>query len=239
MILSAILLALTADVEVLSVVPTKAEVLTDESFSFTVRVRNHGPDAAEGVKVLAGTNAAALLRALEAPPEWTCDAAGPRFGYSLACTTPTLAAGAEAELTMHLAAPQPSAMTYRVGASVSTKSGDPKRDGNRREANLALRVAAANAALSIAPHEITDSERVTFDVRNGGPHAAQDVLVVLDNASLASGKGWTCAPSPTGVACTRRDLPAGDSAAISARGSDAKKIRGSVRAEKNYSGVRQ
>lgn len=238
MILPAILLALTADVEVLSVVPSKREVFNDESFAYTVRVRNHGPDAAEGVKVTAGTNASSLLRALDAPPEWTCDAKGPRFGYSLSCTTPTLAAGAEAELTMSLAAPQPNAMTYRVGASVSTKSTDPKRDGNRREVNLALRVAPSNAELSIAPRAARDAERVTFDVRNGGPDAAREVMVVLENASLASGDGWKCAPSATGVACTRAQLRPKQSSSISARGPDAARITARVRAEKNYSGQR-
>ena len=238
MILPILLLALTADVEVLSVVPTKTEVQTDESYSFTVRVRNHGPDAAEGTKVTMGTNAISLLRRIEAPPEWTCDAPGPRFGYTLACTTPALAAGAEAELKMTLAAPQPRAVTYRAGANATTKSTDPKRDGNRREVNLALLVAKSNAELTLTPRAATDKERVTFDLRNEGPDDARDVLVVLENAAMASGKGWTCAPSATAVVCTQPLLRAKTAASISARGADSAKITANARAEKNYSGKR-
>ena len=236
MILAAILLAITADVEVLSVAPSQTEVQTDESYSFTVRVRNHGPDAAESVKVTAGANTASLLRKIDAPPEWTCDAPGPRFGYTLVCTTPSLAAGAEAELTMSLAAPQPRAMTYRVGANVSAKSPDPKREGNRREVNLALTVAKSNAELTIERR--AESKDAVFDVRNLGPDSARDVIVVIENAALASGKGWKCAPSATAVVCTQPLMRAKMASALSVRGADAAKITAKVRAEKNYSGKR-
>ena len=234
MILAALILALTADLEVLSVTPSKPEVQTDETFSFVVRVRNHGPDAAESVKVYSGTNASSLLRTIAAPPEWTCDPQGPRFGYGFACTTPSLPAGAEAELKVTLAAPQPHAVTYRVGAAISAKSTDPKRPGNRLDENLPLRVRQGNAELSMTARPAQDAERITFDARNDGPDDARDVMIVLEGASLASGNGWKCAPSATGVACTRATFGAKTTSAISARGKSAAKIDARIRAEQNY-----
>lgn len=234
MILATVLLALTADLEIFSVTPAKTEVFTDETFAFSVGVRNNGPATAENVKVNVGTNASSLLRAIVAPPGWTCDAQGPRFGYGFVCTTPSLDAASEAELKVTLAAPQPSAMTYRVGASVSAGSEDPQRPNNRREANLALLVSRTNAELVMAARPAQSAEKVTFDVRNEGPDDARDVLAVVEGASKVSGKGWKCVPSTTGVVCTRPALKARTTATLDARGADGTKISARVRAEQNH-----
>lgn len=234
MILPVLLLAVTADLEVFSVIPAKTEVYTDETFAFSVRVRNNGPETAGNVKVNVGTNASSLLRTIVAPPAWTCDAQGPRFGYGFVCTTPTLGAGSEAELKVTLGAPQPSAMTYRVGASVSSKSADPQRTNNRLEANLALLVSRSNAELAMTARPAESSEKVTFDVRNEGPGDAREVLAVVEGASKVSGKGWKCVPAGTGVACTRPALKAGTTATLDARGADVAKISARVRAEQNH-----
>lgn len=233
MTLAALLLALTADLEVLSVTPSDTEVFTDQTFTVTVRVRNHGPEAAEEVKVLAATNINGLLWKIEGPPGWTCDAPGARFGYGFTCTAPRVAPESEAVFTATLAAPQPTATTYRVGAAVSAKSSDPKREGNRREVNMTLRSAAVTADLSVAARPTRDSERVTFDVRNAGPQHANEVLVVLEGAALGSGDGWKCEPSAAGVVCTRARLEAGTASAISARGAAVEKMSARVRAENN------
>ena len=234
MILASVLLALTADLEVFSVTPAKTEVFTDETFAFSVGVRNNGPETAGNVKVNVGTNASSLLQTIVAPPAWTCDAQGPRFGYGFVCTTPSLKPGSEAELKVTLGAPQPSAMTYRVGASVSSNSADPVQTNNRREANLALLVSKTNAELLMTARPAESAEKVTFDVRNEGPDDAREVLAVVEGASKVSGKGWKCVPARTGVVCTRPALKAGTVAPLDARGADAAKISARVRAEQNH-----
>lgn len=234
MILPVLLLAVTADLEIVTVSPGKTEVRTDETYSFSVRVRNNGPEAAANVKVNVGTNASSLLQTVAAPPAWTCDAHGPRFGYGFVCTTPALDAGSEAELQVTLGAPQPSAMTYRVGASVSSKSEDPQHTNNRREANLTLRVSNTNAELVMAARPSESAEMVTFDVRNDGPDDAREVLAVVEGASKVSGKGWKCVPTGTGVACARPVLKAGTATTLDARGADVAKISARVRAEQNH-----
>jgi Domain of unknown function DUF11 len=212
--------------EILSVIPSQQSVHTDETFTFTIRVRNAGPDAAGDVKLRAGANAEALVRSIEGPPEWTCDAAGPRFTSVTTCTAPSLAAGAEAAFTVTLAAPQPSAMTYRVGAALSAKGVSAKR----LEANMILIPADVNAELSMSAKKL-DEERAAFEVHNAGPDEAKDVLVVITGAALASGDGWTCEPAAHGVVCTRATLPAKTASMLEARGAASAKMNARVRAE--------
>lgn len=220
MILAAALL------EIISVLPAKRFVHTDETFTFTIRVRNAGSDAANAVKLRAGANAEALLRSIAGPPEWTCDAAGPRFTSVTVCTTPTMAAGAEGAFTVTLAAPQPSAMTYRVGAALSAKG----VNGHRLESNMILIPSDVNAELSMSARKL-DEERAVFDVRNAGPDEAKDVLVVIMGAALAGGDGWTCEPAAHGVVCTRPALAKGATATLEARGAASAKMEARVRAE--------
>lgn len=219
---------LAALLEILSVLPANRAVNTDETFTFTVRVRNAGPDAANEVKLRAGANADALLHSIEGPPEWKCDAPGPRFASAVTCTTPTLAPDAQAEFKVTLAAPQPSAMTYRIGAAISAKGIRTKL----LEANLDLVPSEANAELSMSARKL-DEERAAFDVRNDGPHEASGVLVVIANAALASGDGWTCAPTTHGVACSRATLAAGTTSTLEARGTASAVMEARVRAEQN------
>lgn len=220
MILAAALL------EILSILPAKETVRTDETFTFTVRVRNAGPDAAEGVKLRAGANATGLILGITGPPEWTCDAAGPRFATVTTCTTAAMPAHGEAAFTVTMTAPQPSAMTYRVGASVTAKGVTAKK----LETNLVLVPSDAQAELSMSARKL-DEERATFEVRNDGPEDAREVLVVIAGAALAGGDGWKCEPAAHGVVCTRPALAAGTAASLEARGTSTARMEAQVRAE--------
>lgn len=218
---------LAALLEILSVLPEKKFVNTDETFTFAVRVRNPGPEAGNDVKLRAGANAEALIRSIEGPPEWTCDAAGPRFDSATTCTTPSMAAGTDAVFKVTLAAPQPSAMTYRVGAALSAKGMKTRLF----EANLILIPSDVNAELSMSARRL-DEERAAFDVKNDGPDEAKDMLVVITGAALASGDGWTCTPAAHGVVCTRAALAAGTASTLEARGTSSAAMEARVRAEK-------
>lgn len=212
----------TADLEVLSVVPSQPSVFTDQTFQFTVRVRNLGPAAAENVSVAAGANALALLRGVTAPAGWTCDAFAPRFGYAATCTAPTLAAGAEAELTLRLTAPQHSAMTYRVSALAAASTSDPVELNNGRQTNVALRTSETHAELALTA-KAEPNGRARFAVVNNGPHDAREVLVVVGQGLpegptiSASGPGWKCAAPGKSVACTRATLASSATAGIVAK----------------------
>jgi hypothetical protein len=214
--------------EILSVLPAKETVRTDETFTFAVRLRNAGPDAAQEVKLRAGSNASALIHAIEGPPDWKCDQSGPRFTSVTICSTATMPALAEVEFRVTAAAPQPSAVTFRVGAAVSAK-GIPSK---RLEANLNLIGADSRSELSTSARKI-DDERAAFDVRNDGPDDAKEVVVVIANAALASAEDWTCAPTGHGVVCRRATMKAGTASTFEARGKSSAAMEAQVRAELN------
>jgi hypothetical protein len=213
-ILPALVLALATDLRILSVKPSMEVVHTDETFSFTVDVRNEGPDAAPDVSVKAGANALSLLLGVDAPKGWTCDLPSPHFGYVVTCTTPSLAAKETAQFTVHLAASQPFAMTYRIGAAVGTKT---------LEKNLSLVSAKTHAELSMTSRDLD------FDIRNDGPADAQSLTAIFTGAKDATGKGWQCKANSESVICTRDALKVGETTSVTVHGDG--KIDARVRAE--------
>ncbi len=204
-------LLLLADLQIASITPVKDVVTPDETFRVSVRVRNRGPEPAKDVKVTVGVNALSFMNSLEAPGGWTCEQ-GPIFAYALACTAPSLAPDAEVELTMTLASPQHSAMTYRVGGRVESSSEDGTVGNDTLQMGIPIHGTDANAELSLTA--TTEANRVKVEVRNAGPHDAREVMVVLSAAGhlplQASGRGWTC----DGALCTRPALKAGTTATL-------------------------
>lgn len=222
MIVPVLILALATDLHVLRVKPSMEVVHTDESFSFTVEVRNEGPDAAPDVSVKAGTNALSLYTSVEAPKGWTCDLPSPHFGYVVTCTTPSLAPKEEAKFTINLAASQPFAMTYRIGAAVASK-GETNAGNNLLEYNMSLVSAKTRAELSMTSRDLD------FDIRNDGPGDAHALTAIFMGAKKAKGEGWQCKPNTESVICTREELKAGATTSITVP--DKTKIEARVRAE--------
>jgi len=240
-ILAALLLAATADLSVPEVTPSKTAVLYDETFSFTARVLNSGPDAAEHVRVTLGGNGTTFLMGVTAPAGWTCEPP-PRFATALACTAASLAANAEARFTLTLTAPQPTASTYRVGASITSDSTDPRRTNNAYEQELALVAPPRTASLQVTAIPANNLVvpggliRLRYDVRNAGPDDARDVMVLLTSEIpfTAVGAGWSC----TGAVCTRAELRAGTTESIEVRATplseDTVDFTATVRAEQLF-----
>jgi hypothetical protein len=224
LILPVLLLALTADLDVLSVTPEKSPVLSEETFAYTVRVRNHGPDAAEQATIVAGVNARGVLMKVIAPAGWTCDQDLPKFGYAVNCTTASFAPDSEVEVTLTLTAPNPLATPYRLGgAARTTGSTDPDGSNDLRQTVQIYHPSATRAEL------VMTARGTTFDIRNDGPDDASDIMVIFTGTGIAaSGDGWTCGLPAASVVCTRAVLPAGTSASITTRGA----VEGRVRAEK-------
>ena len=228
MTLAAILLL--ADLRIASVIPSKPTLTTDETFSVAVKVRNARDEEAKDVKVTIGVNALSYLKSISAPQGWTCES-GSTFGYGLSCTTPSFAGKAEAELTMTLASPQHSAMTYRVGGLIQSATEDGSGPDARAEQGIGIEATESNAELSITA--TTEANQVNVEVKNAGPKDAKDVTVVISEAKKlelkASGSGWKCRD---GV-CTRPALKAGMTASLKVAAVPQASLSLRVRAEKN------
>ncbi len=230
--------AQSADLEITSVVPGKTAVFTDETFQFTVRVRNHGPNAARLVSVAAGANALGLFRGITKPAGWTCDDSRPRFDYALVCSTATLEANATAEFVVTLGASQHTAMTYRVSARAATTTPDPVERNNRRETALQLQTSETHAQLELTAVDDTKG-RARLEILNHGPDDARELTVIAGGAPLgASGSGWQCSAPGDSVACTRPALAAGETAVLTLRpkspATPTVVVLSRVRAEKIY-----
>jgi len=223
-------LLLLADLEVTSVAPAKDVLITDELFRVAVRVRNHGPAEAKDVKVKVGVNTLTFMNDLSAPKGWTCEQ-GPQFGYALSCTTPSLAAEAEAELNVTFATPQHSAMPYRIGGRVESATEDKVATNDVKETVVSVVSSKTNAELSLTAR--AEVNQVKVEVSNAGPDDARDVMVVLNEANhlalAASGKGWKCG----GGLCTLPLLRAGTSATLNVQAAGEKAtISARVRADR-------
>jgi Domain of unknown function DUF11 len=223
-------LLLLADLQIASVKPVKPALTTDETFTVAVKVHNSGPEAAKDVKVTLGVNALSYLKSAAGPKGWTCEQ-GPVFGYALVCTAPSLASEADAELTLTLASPQHSAMTYRVGGRVQSATEDGTAADDRKEQAMIIEATKANAELSLTAN--VEANQINVEVKNAGPHDAKDVMVVLSEAKKldfkASGHGWKC----NGAVCTRPLLKAGTSASLKVASVAKATLSMRVRAEKN------
>ncbi len=202
MIVTALLLL--ANIEITSVTPSKDVLMTDEPFHVAVHVKN-GATETKDVKVKLGVNTLSFMNELVAPKGWTCER-GARFGYAVSCTTPSLAANAEGDFTLTMAAPQHSAMPYRVGARV--ESGDAS---DVKEKVLSIVSSKTHAELALTTS--VAAKQVKVEIKNAGPDDARDVMVVVESSGLAftaSGDGWKCKDA----ICTRALLRAGTSASF-------------------------
>lgn len=244
--IAALVLAAAVDMGVVAVAPSKAEVRYDETYRLTVRVRNFGTAAAPNAFVIIGGNSPGVIVGIDTPAGWTCQSPGRE---SIQCRTPSMAAGAEAEMAVTLTAPQPTPIAYRVGAQTGA-DGDDTPANNYTDVSIALldpgRHADLVLTMQLERNPVREGEeiRAAVDVRNEGPDDAHDVLVAFAQdidphvTLLVSGAGWSCAPAGSNVLCRRAELRAGASAPLVLRATAPRRevtvrLSARVRAEAN------
>ncbi len=121
--------------------------------AFTAQVRNAGPDAASAVGVALVFDGLVAPQVL-APNGWTCAAAVQDTQdntTSVSCSTPAMAANAQAGFTALLSAgPALSGRTLRMAAAAASQTRDPIAGNNRAAARVAVLPAAGPAVGRIA-----------------------------------------------------------------------------------------
>lgn len=223
------LLAQTADLRIVSMLPSGEPAMTGERFAVTVRWRNEGPDPASFIHVLVtGTPKPHYVLSV-ATSGWPCypDAEGATF----LCQHATLGAGAEADLVLQLITP-PAPGTFTIATQISAVEADPNPANNSVTLTYPLQAAPA-ADLAVSPtsqlYRTEPGTPVTFPihVRNAGPNAIANLFAVITvpvttdlPSYTASGSGWSCAHPPYGahaLVCTRTGLEAGQDVPIDVR----------------------
>jgi hypothetical protein len=212
----------TADLRILSIFPTKTELLTGERFTATMRWRNDGPDAAGDVVATLSGGTGAFVVTAAGTSHWPCE---PDLrGESFTCRG-IIPAGGEAEMVVTmLAPPVANGGNFTLTGTIASSAADPAPANNTMLRTLQLTTAPRHADLALAPSEQTQHAAagsvftMPLLVSNAGPDDAHDVIVSLSfvPGSLipitVTGDGWSChnaTHSPQLVACSRSNLAAG------------------------------
>lgn len=191
--------------------------LAGQRASFTVTVRNLGPDAAENVTVN-GFFDTPWIRSFQAP-DWDCT-----FDTQYSCTRKSMPLGAS-QIVMVGNLPNES-RGGAVTASVSTTSLDPSPINNTSQVRYTTSVAPTSADLSLTAQAqqtvpIGSKAIVGLTVTNHGPDAASDVLVKVDVFPRGTAEdltsppaGWSCQFPASHAICSLPQLAAGQSSTV-------------------------
>lgn len=195
-----------------------------ETVRYTATVRNAGPGAASPAAFAFVFSAELSPSLATLPAGWSCDAAEVTAGTTrMACTTSSLAVGAEASFAIEAIVPASAAgTTLGLGVSANSSVLDPANGDNTAAVSVAvaalpqtradLSVKLLGAALPLRRGTIAT---LLVPVRNAGPDQAEQVTVRLTSnvearyAAVAAPSGWSCTrvqDTPEGAAadCNRR-----------------------------------
>lgn len=205
-------------------------------FSYLIKVRNLGPGAATGIRVV---NSPSLNLAVlgSSSPGWTC----PLIGSPECTLTGALQPGAEALLTLNVRADQAasvsnSATVFAIEVDANTANNTAQEstrvvgDGGLSLADLRLSVDGPASARA------GDSVDLVANILNVGPAAASNVLLRARGGadfSLQSGAGdgFSCLPTSGGLDCRVASLAEGATVQLNVRGILGANASGSVQAQ--------
>jgi uncharacterized repeat protein (TIGR01451 family) len=196
----------SADQEVVSVVDSPDPVTPGATLTYTITLRNNGPDPATNGGFNVSLPGQLTYQNTVAPAGFTCSA----LGSNVSCTAPSFAAGSTVVFTM-TATVASSLISFPDGTfsatfSPSGTTADPTPGNNSKTATTTYNTPQINMALSVtdAPDPVAPDGNITYTVNvgNSGPDAAQNATFnTFNNGSLQ----FQSATVPAGWNCT---LPA-------------------------------
>ena len=193
-------------------------VLTGGRLTYSITVRNNGPNAAEGV-VVTNDLPAGVSFVSAVPSQGTCAQAA----LTVTCTLGGLASSATATVTLTVDVTAASGTTLSNTASVSATTQDPAPNNNSQVVTTQVTDARADlsVAVTVSPNEPSVGETLTYTitVRNLGPDSDPAVTldVVLpqlaDLGSAVASQG-TCSGTSGGLGCRLGTMPSGAQATV-------------------------
>ena len=194
------------------------------TLTYSINVGNAGPNAAVAVTMSDPLPSQTTFQSVAPLAGWSCTTPPVGTTGTVSCTTSSLASGAPASFTIVVqVTPATSDGTTISNTATVSSSGtsDPTSTNNTATATTTVTV-TTSADLSItktdAPDPVTAGAALTYTltVSNAGPSTAAAPISVTDSLPPgvtfqgASGAGWTCSGTNTGVTCTRAStLPPG------------------------------
>lgn len=196
----------SADQEVVSVVDAPDPVAPGATLTYTINLRNNGPDPATNGGINVNLPAQVTYQNTVAPAGFSCSA----FGSNVSCTTPSFAAGSTVAFTMTVQVAS-SLISFPDGSFSanffpSGTTPDPNSGNNLKTATTSYDTPQINMGISVSdsPDPVTPDNNITYtvNINNSGPDAAQNATFnTFNNGSLQ----FQSATVPSGWNCT---LPA-------------------------------
>jgi len=220
--------AQSADQEVVSVTDSPDPVIPGNNLTYTITLRNNGPDPATDGGINVNLPAGVTYQSTATPPGFTCFV----LGSNMTCFTPSFAAGDQVVF----------AITVRVDSSLlnfpdgslsanffpSGTTPDPNNANNAKTETTTYDSPQIDMALSVtdSPDPVTPNGTITYTVTltNNGPDTATNALLnTFNNGSLRFQSvtvpaGWTCTAPAVGSApvftCSNPSLASGASSTL-------------------------
>jgi uncharacterized repeat protein (TIGR01451 family) len=201
--LAPVLFAQSADQEVVSVVDSPDPVTPGSTLSYTVTIRNNGPNPATNGGLNINLPGGVTHTTDSVPAGWTCFWAGSNG----TCNTPSFAAGTTEVITINVVVDASLAnfpdQSISANFSPSGTTPDPNNANNAKGATTLVDAPQADllvASATDSPDPVAPDGQVTYDVTvtNAGPDSASTVnfnVVPNSNLSFVSSTvpaGWNC-----------------------------------------------
>lgn len=202
--------AQSADQEVVSVTDSADPVVPGQNVSYTIVMRNNGPDAATNGGLNVNLGSALVYVSHTIPAGWQCFFSG----NNISCITPTFAAGTTGTITL-VTQMAPHLINFPDGSTASNffTSGttpDPNNGNNMRVESTNWDSPQMDLAIAVTdtPDPIGPDQDLTYTVTttNTGPDPASAVNFNVYNPgylpfrSVQPPVGWTCVPPAVGGA---------------------------------------
>lgn len=214
--------AQSADQEVVSVVDSPDPVIPGQNLSYTVTMRNNGPDVATNGGLNLSFDQNLTVVSLSPPSGYACA----QFGSNISCTTPSFAPGTVTMALVFQVGPHLNNFpdgTLTSNFSPSGTTPDPNSANNFKQAVTAWDSPQVDLSIAVTdtPDPVAPDGTITYSVTatNAGPDPATSAnFNVFNNGSLrfqsvSAASGFTCAPPAVGSAptftCSRGPVPVG------------------------------
>ena len=218
-----------ADIEV-AASDSPDPVFPDGDITYTVTVRNAGPDTASNVVLSVPLNNTLRFQSISIPAGWSCSPPAVGSGTSFSCSIASLPVQPASTFTIVLRAndEQFGINDTTINQVFSANSGiaDPDNTDNVVNVSTAYVTPDANTSITAtdSPDPVTNGGTVTFTIimTNAGPDAAPNAQMIasphpsLVYQSMSNPAGWSCttpAVDASGpVVCTMASMPNGSTA---------------------------
>ncbi len=193
-------------------------------FTWTLAVRNAGPDTAVGPFTVTDSIALPTTYVSASGPGWNCSRVGADVTCSRSNPADTLASGAAFPLisiVVSVPAGVLGGTTLTNSASVAARTYDPQPTNNTDTDTAAVTTSADLSIVKSHSGPVVAGQDATYtlDVVNHGPSVSRGPITVVDTLPVgstfvgAAGPDWTCVPSVGSVTCVRSlDLAVGAAA---------------------------